>query len=905
MSADARTPPRSPISSTDWHAQTTATALNALAARATGLSSAEAGRRLASHGPNRLPEPPRRGPLRRFLAQFNNLLIHVLLGAGLLTLLLDHALDAIVIFAVVLLNAVVGFIQEGRAENALAAIRGLIDPRCQVLRDGQRVSLPAEDLVPGDVVLLEAGDRVAADLRLLQAHSLRIDEALLTGESVAAEKTTEPVAADSALGDRRCLAFSGTLVATGSARGLVVATGAATELGHISTLIGEVQTLRTPLIERMDRFARQLTVFILAVSVLVLLLAVWLHGTDWTEAFLAVVGLAVAAIPEGLPAVMTITLAIGVQRMAARRAIVRQLPAVETLGSVTVICSDKTGTLTRNQMSVERLVAAEGEARIEGLGYAPHGEVHWQGADPPAEIAARAARVALLCNDARLLAEDSGDWGVLGDPMEGALRAFAQRLGLDEAAEQNAHPRLSELPFDSAHLYMATEHRIGDARMALVKGAPERVLALCAEVAVEDGARPLDTDHWRRRVEALAAGGLRVLALAEAPLQEGQALEHAALPGRCRLLGLVGLIDPPREEAVQAVAECRSAGMRVKMITGDHAATALAIARELGLHQSPRVITGPELDALDAAAFAEAARAIQVFARVTPEHKLRLVEALQAQGEVVAMTGDGVNDAPALKRADVGVAMGMKGTETAKQAAEMVLADDNFATIVAAVREGRVIFDNLRKVIAWTLPTNGGEALAILAALLFGLALPVTAVQILWINMVTAVALGLTLAFEPAEPGVMQRAPRGRSAPLLDGFLLWRVAFVSVLVVIAAFGVFYASQAAGYSLELSRTLVVNTIVVLEIFYLFAVRYIGGSSLSWQGVLGTPAVLIGVGCVVLAQLAFTYLPALQALFRTEAVSLRDGLLVIGIGVLLLVVLEIEKWLFRRLGHSRNG
>ncbi len=901
---EARSKPSRAIDPRVWHALSTDEALAAVTSDPQGLNADEAERRLKANGPNRLPEPPRPGLLRRLLAQFNNVLIYVLIGAGVLTLLLGHRVDSAVIFAVVVLNAVIGFIQEGRAESALAAIRSLIDPRCQVLRGGQRVSLPAESLVVGDVVLLEAGDRVSADLRLLQAHSLRIDEALLTGESVAAEKQTAIVAADSALGDRRCLAYSGTLVATGSARGVVVATGVDTELGHVSTLLGEVQTLRTPLIERMDRFARQLTVFILVVSALVLLLAVGLHDTDWTDAFLAVVGLAVAAIPEGLPAVMTITLAIGVQRMAARRAIVRQLPAVETLGTVTVICSDKTGTLTRNQMSVERLVTAEGEARIGGAGYAPHGEVHWLGADPPAEVAMRAARVALLCNDARLLGEASGDWGVLGDPMEGALRAFAQRLGLDETAEQNAHPRLDELPFESAHLYMATEHRIGGARLALIKGAPERVLALCGTVLTETGSAPLDGERWRCRIEALAADGLRVLALAEAALDEGVGLAHSALPGRCRLLGLVGLIDPPREEAIQAVAECRSAGMRVKMITGDHAATALAIARELGLHPSPRVLTGPALDALDPAAFAEAAQAIEVFARVTPEHKLRLVEALQAQGEVVAMTGDGVNDAPALKRADVGVAMGLKGTETAKQAADMVLADDNFATIVAAVREGRVIFDNLRKVIAWTLPTNGGQMMAIATALLLGLDLPVTPAQILWINMICAVALGLTLAFEPAEPGVMQRPPHGRGADLLDAFLLWRVLLVSLLFLTACFGMFEASQAAGHELALSRTLVVNTIVVLGIFYLFAVRFHEGSSLTLRGLIGTPAVLIGITVAAAAQFVLTYAPPLQALFDTRAVPLGWGFAVVGTGVALLLALELEKALLRGLRSLRR-
>lgn len=887
-----------------WHALPVEETLTRLQVQPQGLSVDEAERRLQQHGPNRLPEARGRGPLLRLLAQFHNVLIYVLLGAALTTLLLGHLLDTGVIVAVVVLNAVIGFVQEGRAESALAAIRSLIDPQCTVLRGGQRQRLQADALVPGDIVLLEAGDRVPADLRLLKAASLRIDEALLTGESVASEKSIEAVAVEASLGDRQGIAFTGTLVATGSATGLVVATGEDTELGRISGLLGGVQTLTTPLLERMNVFAHQLTAFILGLSVLVLLLAVWLHGNPWSEAFLAVVGLAVAAIPEGLPAVMTITLAIGVQRMAARRAIVRQLPAVETLGSVTVICSDKTGTLTRNQMSVERLQLAQAAARIEGVGYAPEGQLHWQGADPPAELALRAARVALLCNDASLEAEDDGDWKVLGDPMEGALRAFALRLGLDAEAEAAAHPRLAELPFDSERLYMATLHAIDGASTALIKGAPERVLGLCASVAMDGSSEPLDSALWHPRIEALAERGLRVLALADCELSAGAQLSHATLNGHSRLLGLVGLIDPPREEAIRAVADCRAAGMAVKMITGDHAATALAIARELRLADAPEALTGSQLDALDGAGFAEAAHRASVFARVTPEHKLRLVEALQARGEVVAMTGDGVNDAPALKRADVGIAMGHKGTETAKQAAEVVLADDNFATIAAAVHEGRVIYDNLRKVIAWTLPTNGGQMMAIMTALLLGLDLPVTPPQILWINMICAVALGLTLAFEPAEPGVMQRPPRGRGTALLDAFLLWRVLLVSLLFLVAAFGMFEASQAAGHELALSRTLVVNTIVVLGIFYLFAVRFHEGSSLTLRGVIGTPAVLIGIAVATAAQFMLTYAPPLQTLFDTRAVPLGWGLAVVGTGVALLLALEAEKALLRLARSQRR-
>jgi magnesium-transporting ATPase (P-type) len=880
-----------------WHALPAEAAVQATQSDEHGLSSQAALARLRAHGPNHLPRARPRSALRRWLAQFENLLIQVLLVAAAVTLALGHFVDALVILAVVLVNAVIGHLQEGRAERALAGLARLLDPACRVQRDGQRLSLPVADLVPGDIVLLEAGERVPADLRLLRANALRIDESLLTGESVPVDKQVEAVAEEAAVADRRCMAFGGSLVTGGVARGLVVATGADTELGRIGHLLGGVRQLKTPLLERMDRFARRLTLLILGLSVAVLLLAVGLHATPWEDAFLAVVGLAVAAIPEGLPAVMTVTLAIGVQQMAQRQAVIRRLPAVETLGAVTVICSDKTGTLTRNQMSVARLQLAEASADIKGTGYAPTGGVHWREADPPAALGLAAARVGLLCNDAALC-QRGEDWEVIGDPMEGALLAFAARCGLDLESELAAHPRLSELPFDASRLYMASVHDIEGSPRALIKGAPERVLALCASQAQRGQDIAIELEVWQACVEAMAAEGLRVLALADAQLAADEAPSHEALAGRSRLLGLVGLIDPPREQAMAAIAECRAAGVRVKMITGDHAATALAIAARLELAAAPRVLTGPELDRLDESEFARAAADTEVFARVSPEHKLRLVRALQAGGEVVAMTGDGVNDAPALKRADVGVAMGANGSETAREAAEVVLLDDNFASIVAAVREGRVVFDNLRKVIAWTLPTNGGETLAIMAALLLGLALPISPVQILWVNMITAGALGLTLAFEPAEPGIMQRPPRGRAAPLLSGFLIWRVVLVSLLFVTAVFGIFEWSQTRGDSLELSRTLVVNALVVLEIAYLFTVRYLDHSSLGLRQALGTPAVLLGVAITVLAQLAFTYAPPLQAVFATAAVGPIEGAVVLGSGILFLLVMETEKALIRR-------
>jgi potassium/sodium efflux P-type ATPase len=623
---------------------------------------------------------------------------------------------------------------------------------------------------------------------------------------------------------------------------------------------------------------------------------------------MAVVGIAVAAIPEGLPAVMTITLAIGVQRMAARNAIIRRLPAVETLGSVSVICSDKTGTLTRNEMMVQTVITADHHFEITGSGYAPEGEIRLQGqpisaTDDP--VLTELVRAAALCNDASLRHHEN-TWIVDGDPMEGALVSLARKAGLDRSGVEQDAARIDEIPFDAAHRYMATLHHHGlGAGTIYVKGAPEQVLEMCRTVLTAGSEGPLDLDRWSQLISDAADQGLRVLALAMRTVANPPPfrLTPEDLPGELVLIGLVGLIDPSREEARAAIRECLSAGIGIKMITGDHGATAGAIARQLGLPASQdRIVTGAMLDRMDGRTFQETARRATVFARTSPEHKLRIVQALQAEGAVVAMTGDGVNDAPSLKQADVGVAMGRKGTEAAKEASEMILADDNFASIVAAVREGRTVYDNLKKVITWTLPTNGGEALAVIAAVVFGLTLPMTPVQILWINMITAATLGLTLAFEPPELDVMHRLPRKTNESLLTRFLVWRIAFVSLLFVAGAFGMFTWAIQRGLSVEEARTIVVNTIVVMEIFYLFSVRYLHSASVTWQGALGTPAVLIGVGAVVLAQLAFTYLPWMHAIFQSRPVSLLDGLAIVVVGVLLLLILEVEKrgWSKRHAG-----
>ena len=885
-----------------WHASEVDAVLAALKGRADGLTQQEAAERLATFGPNALPGAPPRSALLRFLLQFHNLLIYVLLAAGVLSAAIGHITDAAVIFGVVLINAVIGFVQEGRAEKALDAIQKMIEPHAAVLRGGRRVTVAADQVVPGDVVVLEAGDRVPADLRIVRARNLRIDEAILTGESVPVDKGSAAVAADAALGDRSSLAFSGTLVTEGQGTGVVVATGASTELGRISAMIGAVEKLATPLVRQMDQFARQITFVVLAVSVLVFVYAVLVQAYRLDDAFMIVIGLAVSAIPEGLPAVMTITLAVGLQRMARRNAIIRRLPAVETLGSVSVICSDKTGTLTRNEMTVRSVVTAHGNIDVDGAGYAPEGRFCIRGGeavDPAADVVLEQLTLgALLCNNAELR-KIGNDWVVDGDPMEGALITLALKAGHDSAAARLEFPHLDELPFDARTRYMATLHTGEGGAVAYIKGAPEAVMAMCDTVATANGEAPLDRAAFAAAVEAIAANGQRVLAIARRAF--GGSVRDLAPDDVARgltLLGLVGLIDPPRPEAVDAVAECRAAGIRVKMITGDHAATARAIAQQLGLAEDPATVTGPQLDDAAPDEFRRQARNAAVFARTSPEHKLRLIEALQEDGSVIAMTGDGVNDAPALKRADVGVAMGCKGTEAAKQASEMVLADDNFASIAAAVREGRTVNDNLVKVIGWTLPTNGGEALTIILAIAFGLTLPVTAVQILWINMITAVALGLTLAFEPTEPNAMRRPARPANQPLLSRLLLWRIGFVSVLMVTGTFGIYAWATARGLPVETARTMAVNVLVVMEIFYLFSVRYIRGPSITWQGVVGTPAVLIGVSIVVVAQLAFTYLPPLQAVFDTRPIAPTDGLVIVAVGVALLVLVELEKRLSNR-------
>ncbi len=890
-----------------WHALPRNEILDQLDATESGLGEPEVRRRLEFYGPNRLKPPRRRGPLARFLLQFHNALIYVLLAAALVTAALGHWVDTGVIAGVVIINAVIGFIQEGKAEKALEAIRNMLSPHALVLRDGARREIAAEELVPGDIVLLASGDKVPADVRLLETKSLRVEEAALTGESQPVEKAPAPVAAAAVLGDRFCMAYSGTVVTYGQGRGVVVATGQSTEIGRIGTLIGQVEQVTTPLLRKMEQFGRWLTLAVIGFSAATFAFGVMLRDYSATEMFMAVVGLAVAAIPEGLPAIMTITLAIGVQRMAHRNAIIRRLPAVETLGSVTVICSDKTGTLTRNEMTVQSVVTADDAYEVSGAGYAPEGGFsRGSAAVLPQEDAAltELARAALLCNDASLREHD-GVWHMEGDPTEGALRTLALKAGLDAEFESRALPRIDSIPFESEHRFMATLHHDHAGHgFVYVKGAPERVLDMCSRERRGGSDHPLNRADWHEHIERLAAAGQRVLALAFRACEDGQReLRFADVERGLTLIGVAGIIDPPREEAIRAVERCRAAGIRVKMITGDHVITARAIGVQFGIGDGAAALSGAELERMDDAQLKDAAVRSDVFARASPEHKLRLVQALQAQGEIVAMTGDGVNDAPALKRADVGVAMGLKGTEAAKEAAEMVLADDNFASITHAVEEGRTIYDNLKKAILFILPTNGGEAGVILIAILLGLALPITAVQILWVNMVTAVTLSLAIAFEPPEGEGMRRPPRAPGEPLLSGFLVWRIVLVSVMLVAACFGLFLWELERGMSIEAARTVAVNMLVVGEMVYLFNSRYIYASVLSWQGLSGNRYVLIAIAVLVPMQLLFSYAGLMQGWFGTGDIDAAAWLRVILCAVLIFFVVEGEKWLLRRrLGHA---
>ncbi|MBB5832376.1 HAD-IC family P-type ATPase [Brachybacterium aquaticum] len=890
MSSENRTPTETVP---DPHARPGPEVLDALGTDPTGLTADEAAARLDRHGPNALPTGESESALVRFLRQFKDPMIYVLLGAAVLTTVMGQVVDTIVILAVVLVNAIIGYVQEGRAADALESIRSMLSLDAQVRRDGAWRTVPAEELVPGDVVRLAAGDRVPADVRILEASNLSAEESALTGESLAVEKTPEPVDAEAALGDRSAMAFSGTTLASGSGTGVVTATGTGTEIGHITSLLGEVESMETPLTRQMSAFSTKLSLVVVAAAVVMFVLGGVMYDYGLGELVLAAIGFAVAAIPEGLPAVLTITLALGVQTMAKRNSITRRMNSVETLGSVTVIASDKTGTLTKNEMTVRTVVTADGAYEVTGTGYAPDGEIRCDGRRVDdvrgQEDLHLLAEVAARTNDSTVSREGDA-WVLSGEPTDGGLRTFAMKAGIDG---DDAH-RLAVVPFDSAYKYMATLDEIeGIGRIVNLKGAPDRLLERCDLSADERTA-------WEARIDELSGRGLRVLAAAtrRARSESTHLTTEDVDAGGFTFRGLYGIIDPPREEAIEAIRTVQRAGIRVLMITGDHAGTATAIGREMGITDEFGAVTGAELDTADDAEFAELARTRTVFARTSPEHKLRLVTALQEQGEVVSMTGDGVNDAPSLKKADVGVAMGIKGTEATKEAADVVLADDNFATIGAAVEMGRTIYDNLRKAIVFILPTNGAQGLVILVAVLLGMTLPLTPVQVLWVNTITAVTLALALAFEPGEPDIMDRPPRRPGGSILSGAGITRIVYVSVLLGAITIAVFLGGQSAGVALEVSRTTAVNTLVVGQIFYLLASRFSAGTSLRKELFTTNPISWLCIAVMLLLQAAFVYLPLLQTAFGSAAVGWAGWLIPLGAGVVVLAVVEVDKALRRR-------
>ncbi len=871
-----------------------------------GLSPFEAGHRLKKYGPNAVTMKKQQGPLMRFLLQFHQPLIYILMAAGAVTLFLQEWVDSAVILGVVVVNAVIGFVQESKAQSAIESLKQMMTTQTTVLRDGRWQEMDAVNLVIGDIVQIQSGNKVPADVRILRCRDLQVDESALTGESVPVIKKEETLDPETILADRRNMAYAGTLVTYGQARAVVVATGDKTETGRISELISSAADLSTPLTIKIASFSKILLIAILVLAAATFAVGMW-RGESAVDMFMAAVALAVGAIPEGLPAAVTITLAIGVNRMAKKRAIIRKLPAVETLGSTTVICSDKTGTLTENQMTVKKIFTGGVSYDVEGNGYAPEGHLSVNGKELTGDLPPglrQTLTAGLLCNDSRLIQEEEV-WRIEGDPTEGALITAAGKAGLTPEKTGADMPRLDEIPFESERQFMATLHRstAGGKNILYIKGAVEKILEACADaMASEGGKTAFDKENLPARVDAMASEGLRVLALACKETDKDHLEVLDCLSG-LTFLGLQGMIDPPRKEAIEAVRSCRQAGIAVKMITGDHAVTATEIARQLNIgglkgkdEAAPRTLTGKELEKLTDEELIAAAEGTSVFARVAPEQKLRLVEALQARSHIVAMTGDGVNDAPALKQANIGIAMGITGTDVSKEAADMVLTDDNFASITRAVEEGRRIFDNLVKFITWTLPTNGGEGLVILAAIVAGVTLPILPVQILWINMTTAVLLGLMLAFEPGEPDVMNYPPRDPQSPILNATVITRILLVTAIMLTAVFGIFVWQKQQGYSLAQARTVAVNLFIMIELAYLFNCRSLT-KSMFRIGVFSNPWVLVGSAAMILLQLLYTYTPVMNRVFQSEPISGRDWLMIIAISIIVHIVVGAEKWLRR--------
>ncbi|WP_206613283.1 cation-transporting P-type ATPase [Oceanobacillus halophilus] len=856
-----------------------------------GLDSKEAVKRQELYGKNVLSETKRESNFKRFLKQFHDILIYVLIFAALITTLLQQYIDTTVIVLVIIINAFIGYIQENKAEKALHSIKKMLSLHANVIRDGQRTKLGADELVVGDIVLLSAGDKVPADIRFLQCHNISIDESALTGESVSAEKKTDTLPEDTVLGDRQNMAFSGTSVTSGTGIGVVVETGNDTELGKINTSIAEVVEIKTPLLQQTATFGKQISIAIVGLGVIMFLFAYFLRDYGIGELTLSIIAMIVAAIPEGLPAIMSIILAIGVQNMASKKAIVRNLPSVETLGSVSVICSDKTGTLTKNEMTVKSLVTASNSYKITGLGYTPEGKISYDNKEADVEGDEELKRI-LLCmktvNDATLAKDENHHWKIHGEPTDGALITLAEKANKELPHLQKE----AKIPFDSEYKYMAVLTTYHDSKYIFIKGAPDRLFEMA------ESTNTFSREFWEEKMLELAKKGERVIGAAYKKVPSNvQSIHHEDLKEEVHFLGLAGIIDPPREEAIQAIEECRNAGIRVKMITGDHPETAYAIGKQMGIGNGHHALEGRKIDQLSDEELAEAVQTYDIFARTSPHNKLRLVEALQSNGEICSMTGDGVNDAPSLKKADIGVAMGIKGTEVAKDASKMILVDDNFKTIVSAVEEGRRVYDNLKKTILFILPTNGAEALLVAGSILLGMSMPLTPVQILWVNMITAVTIALSLAFEGLEKGAMNQPPRPKKSHLLNGYYVFRIAYVSIIIGMTCLYLFINLSNLGYELHLINTIILNTIVFGEMFYLFNCRNELDPAFS-KGFFTNKVAFLVSGLLILFQIMITYVPFLNTALGTAPMKLSHWFIPILLGAIVFLVVEVEKWMTRK-------
>ena len=878
-----------------------------LGSSSSGLSSVEAARRLADTGPNRLASKPRDPWYVKLWHHASDILILMLVGAAILKAIMGDWIDFTVIVAVIVINITIGLVQEGKAEAALDAIKGMLSSTATTLRDGAWVEIDAETLVPGDIIRVRPGDRVPADARLIEATNLQVEESALTGESVASVKSASSVSPDANVGDRTSMLFSSTLVVAGTGLAVVTSTGSRTEIGHIQEMIADAEHIDTPLTKAMAAFGRKLALLVLVLAAVMAIIGFFLHNRTGGDLISTIIGFAVAAIPEGLPAMVTITLALGVQAMARRNAISRHMTSVETIGSVSTICSDKTGTLTQNEMTVREVITRHGTYLVTGNGYSPDGEIDYLGdgsqAGQTRDIRAL-GKVMELCNDAQLTREldpagagvSGGRWKLVGEPTEGAVYVFGRKSGVDTTGWK----RVAEIPFDSATKYMATisEDPDGD-RWIMVKGALDAVSRRCTTQLAADGRtlEPFDADFWNAKMDELAAQGLRVLAGAHHDIEDHISTFDEGGPTGMTMVGIVGIVDPPRPEAIAAIAEARNAGIDVTMITGDHAGTAKAIALEMGITDSPDAptLTGAQLEAMSDGQLREVVRDVHVYARTSPEHKIRIVRALQSHGEVVAMTGDGVNDAPALTQADVGVAMGIKGTEATKEAADIVLADDNFATIERAVAEGRRIYDNIRKAILFMLPTNGAQALVLLTATLLGWALlPLAPVQVLWVNMVTSVCLSLPLATEIAEPDVMNRPPRDPKTPLLTRDFLIRVLLVSLLIGGATMLMFWLGMNRfGMALPQAQGLAVTMLTLGQVAYLFNCRFLGRSSITPAVFRNNRVIWYSIGALLALTLVFLYTPVMQGIFRVAPIGLREWGFALALAVVIFLLVEALK------------